>query len=319
MEKSGDSTAVFCLILVSKFFLEKTMKTAAIFLLMISSLAAQQQDSIGLQGNLSLDQQIAFQNTYKPAQDVTNDVSGRKSPLLAALMSLAVPGAGEIYSGSYLKAGVFIAVEIAAVAVGLAYDKKGDDQTDLFQDYANERWDVAKYARWTIDNIEHLNNSIGSSVDPTNYGDLFANQERTKVNWNALNRLESDIGGWYSHRLERFGEQQYYEMIGKYPQFNPGWDDFDENSLYTYNAVQKDPVTANFDYYSGLRGEANDFYDVASSAVIVVIVNHFVSALDAAWSASRYNKRLELNMSIEKQQLGFNSHYYPQVNMQFNF
>jgi hypothetical protein len=29
-----------------------------------------------------------------------------------------------------------------------------------------------------------------------------------------------------SHRLPPHGDQQYYEMIGKYHQYSPGWNDF---------------------------------------------------------------------------------------------
>jgi hypothetical protein len=295
------------------------MKSTLIIILFSLSLYAQDTTNTHFIGNLSQDLRIAFENTHENELNSSDAISGKKSPFLAALMSFAIPGAGEFYSESYLKAGIFLAIEVAAISIGLAYDKKGDDQTKVFQDYAHAGWDVAKYARWTIDNIEHLNSAIGSNVDPSNYPNLFDDGSRTQVNWSVLNQLESDIGGWYSHRLERFGEQQYYEMIGKYPQFNPGWDDFDESTLYTYNATQKDPVTANFNYYSGLRGEANDFYNIASSAVVAVVVNHFISALDAAWSASRYNKSLEIDMSIEKQQVGFYTDYYPQINMQVSF
>ncbi|MBN1301365.1 MAG: hypothetical protein JW995_09125 [Melioribacteraceae bacterium] len=239
-----------------------------------------------------------------------------KSPFLAGLFSFLLPGAGEFYSESYIKSAIFIAIEAAAIYYGLSYNKKGDDQTLLFENYANVNWDAAKYARWTIDNIDHLNNKIGANVNPEDYSDLFYDQDtRTQVNWDVLNQLESDIGGWYSHRLDKFGEQQYYEMIGKYPQFNPGWNDFDENSLFTYVTGQKDPVTRNFDYYSGLRGKANDYYNIASKAVIVIVTNHIISAIDAAWSASRYNKNVSVNMSIEKQQVGYYTEYFPQLNL----
>lgn len=298
------------------------MKKVLIILFFCITVTLNAQSETELNGNLYLDQITSFEQTHQIDEKMNTVIPGKKSPFLAALMSLAVPGAGEFYSESYFKAGIFFAVEVAAITAGLVYDKKGDDQTIVFQDYAHQGWDVGKYARWTIDNIEHLNNAIGSSVNPADYPNLFLDQARTKVNWNVLNQLESDISGWYSHRLERFGEQQYYEMIGKYPQFNPGWNDFNDEDYaggFTYNATRKDKVTENFNYYSGLRGEANDFYNIASSAVVAVVVNHFLSALDAAWSASRYNKNLELNMSIEKQQLGFYTDYYPQINMQIRF
>ncbi|MBU1096634.1 MAG: hypothetical protein KKB34_09160 [Bacteroidetes bacterium] len=290
-------------------------------IILLSSLCLAQNTEQMFSGNLFADKQISL-NLLTANNDsiaLQETAISKKSPFLAGLFSFIVPGAGEFYSGSYLKAALFVAAEAAAITVGLTYDKKGDDQTKVFENYAHAHWDVAKYARWTLDNIEHLNSKIGSNVIPEDYKNLFLNAERTKVNWEVLHKLENDIGGWYSHRLEYFGEQQYYEMIGKYPQFNPGWDDFDESSLYTYTNSERTPVTANFDYYSGLRGKANDYYNIASKAVVVVIVNHVISAIDAAWTASRYNKNISLNTSLEKTQIGFYTEYYPQINMKINF
>lgn len=273
--------------------------------------------SSSLEGNIYFDQKTAFEKTFNYNQE---NSEGKKAPFLSALMSFAVPGLGQLYTKDYLMASVYIAVEAAAVTVGLIYDKKGNDQTKVFKQYANAKWDVAKYARWTIDNLEnHLNPLMGNNLNASDYQNLFLDQARTKVNWDVLNRLESDIGGWYSHRLERFGEQQYYEMIGKYPQFNPGWDDFDSESLFTYTNSHKDPVTPHFDYYSRLRGKANNFYNVASKAVIVVIVNHFISAINAAWTTARYNKKFQSNLSIDKVTLGPYTDYSTKLNLQYSF
>lgn len=263
---------------------------------------------------LKIDQKVAFDSSKKSEDVFTFQ---KKSVLLSSLMSFAVPGLGQFYTGDYIKSALFLTIETAAISVGLIYDNKGDNQTKVFQKYANQNWDAAKYARWTIDNLEnHLNPLMGNNLSAADYQDLFYDQARTKVNWDALNRLESDIGGWYSHRLERFGEQQYYEMIGKYPQFNPGWDDFDETSLFTYTNSQKDPVTKHFDFYSNLRGKANSFYNVASKAVLVVVVNHFISAIEAAWSTNRYNKKLNAKFSFDKNTIGYFVEYVPKINFE---
>jgi hypothetical protein len=302
----------FYLILI---FRKIQMIFAIVFLIFISD-NIYGQDS-RLSGNIFFDQKSSFSETYSENHE---NIEGKKSPFLSALMSFAVPGLGQFYSKNYLKASIYLFAEATAITVGLIYDNKGDNQTLVFQKYANAKWDVAKYARWTIDNLEgHLNVVMGNNLKASDYSDLFLDQARTKVNWDALNRLESDIGGWYSHRLERFGEQQYYEMIGKYPQFNPGWDDFDENYLFTYTNSKKDPVTPHFDGYSRMRGKANSYYNVASKAVIVVIVNHFLSAIDAAWSTSQYNENIHSGLSIDKINIGYETEYFTKLNIQFNF
>ena len=56
-------------------------------------------------------------------------------------MSLLVPGSGEFYAQSYWKAAAFFAIEVAAWALAYTYDKKGDKQTDYFQNFANGNWE----------------------------------------------------------------------------------------------------------------------------------------------------------------------------------
>ncbi|HOI29684.1 MAG TPA: hypothetical protein PLZ15_07960 [Melioribacteraceae bacterium] len=283
------------------------------FLLIFSITATvlySQENNITLSGELLYDSQIVssiiqIENKIEQQSGVDN----RKSPLLAAALSFALPGAGEFYSEQYLKSAIFIAAEIAAIAVGLIYDKKGDDQTESFQNYAHTHWDVKRYARWTIKNAASINPLVNSAE----YS-VFDNNGN--VVWSELNRLESAIGKYYSHRLAPYRDQQYYEMIGKYPQFNVGWDDFgDENTPFIYG----DPLTSNFLFYSGERGKANDYYNIASTAVIVIVANHILSAVDAAWSAASFNKSLLLSSEIKKVELGFRTFYFPQLNLRYNF
>ena len=242
------------------------MKKIFLILFIVSGfMNAQEIAKPKLSGMLFADSKISFDKIHSDKLDSV-DANGpaKKSPFLAAAMSAVVPGAGEVYNGDYLKAAIFVAVEATAITFGLIYNKKGDDQTTFFQNFAEQHWSVKRYALWTITNAK----SINSDVDPSTYN-VFKSDGN--VDWGELNRLESDLGSYYSHRLAYHGEQQYFEMIGKYPQFNPGWDDFgDENTPYVYG----DPLTAKFLYYSKERGKANDFYNVASKAVIVIVTNN---------------------------------------------
>lgn len=287
------------------------MKKIFLILIMINSfLFAQELSQNNLSGSLINDTKFVNQkilNSTKAKQ--VNFSMDRKTPIVAALLSFAIPGAGEIYTENYIKAGIFAAVEVAAVAFAISYNKKGDDKTDFFQNYANQHWSSYRYANWTLHNADAIN----PNIDPSNYNVI----ENGNVNWSELNRLEGDIGSYYSHRLAPYGEQQYYEMIGKYSQFNVGWEEFgdDPNKSYVYG----DPLVPQFHWYSLERGKANDYYTVAKWAVIAMVSNHFLSAFDAAWSANRYNKRINLNVSVQEEQLGFSTEYYPQLNLKINF
>lgn len=270
-----------------------------------------QELSNTLSGSLRNDTQFALQSLSDSSNHLGIDIQiKKKTPILAALMSFAVPGAGEVYTENYLKAGIFFAIEIAGIVTSVAYNQKGDDQTEFFEDYANEHWSVERYANWTYTNLNTLNPELSQD----NYNLFDGNG---KIIWSELNDMESDIGGYYSHHLAPYGDQQYYEMIGKYSQFNVGWDEFgdDPNKSYVYG----DELVDQFHWYSKERGKANDFYTVAKWAVIAVVSNHFISAIDAAWSASRYNKKLKFEISVEEQNIGYYKEYYPQVNLSYNF
>jgi hypothetical protein len=287
------------------------MKKLFVLIILFTPLLYSQenQDKI-LTGNLFFDTRIRYLEMASNVKSEYQTIeSQKKSPLLSGVLSLAIPGAGQFYSNRYLKSIIFIVAEVAAITVGFIYDKKGDEQTISFQNFALSHWDVKRYAKWTIKNANSINPIV--KVSEYNVFDINGN-----VVWSELNRLESAIGKYYSHRLAPFKDQQYFEMIGKYPQFNVGWDDFgDENTPFAYG----DPLTQKFLYYSKERGRANDFYNIASTAVIVIFTNHVLSAVDAAWSAASYNKALDISSEIKKVDFGFRTFYYPQLNLQYSF
>lgn len=283
------------------------MNKIIIYLLFISSMLFSQDENIKLlTGSLVNDTQIALSEIQKNDDLNIKITNNKKTPILAALMSFAVPGAGQIYTENYLKAGIFVAIEVSAVLLAIKYNSKGDDQTDYFESYAQENWSVDRYANWTINKASTIN----PEVDPTNFN-VYDNEGN--VNWTELNNLENAIGSYYSHKLAPFDDQQYYEMIGKYPQFNVGWVEFgdDVNKSFVYG----DKVVDQFEWYSKERGKANDYYNVAKWSVIAIVSNHFISAIEAAWAASKYNKKINLNISIEEETLGYDKEYYPQLNL----
>jgi len=287
------------------------MKKIFLLLLLAIPLMAQ-QNKLQLTGVTSYDIKQAANMDLPKSPIITLDESPqKKSVFLAGAFSAIVPGSGQFYNGDYIKSALFAGIEVAAIIVGLSNNKKGDDQTNFFQDYANQHWSAERYANWTVAHAKAINPDVNSA--------LLAVYTNGRLDWGKLNTLETAIGqgtNYYSHRLAYFGDQQYYEMIGKYPQFNVGWDDFgDINTPFQYG----DPVTANFHYYSGERGKANDYYNIASKAVIVVLVNHLASLIDAVWSAASFNKSLQMNVSMQKEQVGYRIDYSTMLNFKYNF
>jgi len=243
--------------------------------------------------------------------------SAEKSPWIAGVMSLVVPGSGEIYAESYLKGGIFLAAEAAGGIVHFAYNKKGDDQEVLFKAFANEHYSAVRYANWTLDNLSRLNSA--TPYNSTQYTQrLYAGGRPPDdspppfgvINWVELNNMERDVANGvlngFTHVMPYYGEQQYYELIGKYEQFSRGWDDSDPTNPLE-PAIPVKTTSKRFFEYAAMRAKANDYYDVASTFAGVIVVNHIVSAIDAFWSASRFNNSLHasIDMRVQPTPLGY--------------
>lgn len=278
----------------------------------LGSISFAQENSINkiiLTGNLHSDSKILFEKSevrQQPSFGGLFPSANKKSPVIAGLLSMVLPGAGEVYTESYWKAAIFAAVEVSVIVVAVSYNKKGDNQTATFEKYADGHWDIKRYAEWTIKNVSYIN----SSVDPTKYSVINGDGS---VNHAELNRLERDLGSGYSHALPPHGEQQYYELIGKYPQYSHGWDD----------AIQSDIdfhiLSQNFLDYSKMRGKANDYYNVSDKAVIGIYINHLLSGLDAVWSAISFNKDVAVKFRVNQINAGDNLTFYPTVYVQYCF
>jgi hypothetical protein len=275
-------------------------------------ISAQDDNNKLFTGSLSTDAKLVlgdYQSFENPQIKFFNE--NKKSPFLAGAMSLLIPGAGEIYAEEYLKAGIFVAIEATVITVGLIYDGKGDDKTIEFQNYADDytnsdhNWSVVQYAKWLVkhsyDDNQELLNRILKSDNPNL-------PPWEQVNWAELNNAETG-----SHKLPKHGDQQYYELIGKYPQFSHGWNKADINDPNYHNIPDEMLI------YSSMRGDANDFYTVARTAVIGIYLNHFLSALDAIWSVSSYNKNLAVKVRMENIQLADHAEFYPKLYLSYNF
>lgn len=195
---------------------------------------------------------------------------GRKSPFKAFLLSAVLPGAGQFYLGSRLKALVFLGVEVTAWGFEAKFRGQGDTRTDEFEQFNRDHWhraDYEQYLAWNYNGI--TDDSLIPDVE-------------------------------ISHHLPDTRTQQYYEMTGKYNQFSWGWDDanYDGNYLYDYSQINPPPTITSEEFapvsirrvaYEDMRHDANRKYDQARRMVAVAIVNHLVSGFEALFSARRHN------------------------------
>ncbi len=213
----------------------------------------------------------------------------RKSPLKAFAYSLVVPGAGQLYTGSKTKALLFLGLEALTWTGHVVYHGKGDDNTVIYESFAKENWKEQRYRDWL------------------------------EENWGVP--TDDDIA-LFTHHLPGTQTQQYYEMIGKYDQFVYGWNDTDSTAEYSSQNPHPSADSPNRHIYEGLRNDANRMYDRASTAMVVMMLNHVISGFEAALSARSYNK----NSRALAQRISFKAYaakdledYYPMISMTYKF
>lgn len=237
----------------------------------------------------------------------------RKKPLKAALYSALIPGLGELYSESYWTAAVFFTAEVLLLSTSIYYEDLANRKEEEFEALANDPekgWFVDKYAIYLIDYNAGttLSNSLKAAMGES-YQVIGTPGNRSW--WSLLNELEREStfsnGQKFSHALPGYNSQQYYELIGKYGQFSPGW--WDHNTTDGLN-----PSVA-FLAYRDMRTKANEIHDLASNLMIGVFLNHIGSAVNAALQANWYNKNA--HVSLRQQSFLMKNTYVADITINF--
>ena len=276
-------------------------------------------------------------NVPAPTFDASTPLFGASAPstmasdhsrnvALAFGMSAVVPGAGQVYNRQWVKAAVAIAFEGALAAGFFAWRAQGRNAEDDYKAYAHEYWDAGRYASWLNDYVDFLEQEHGASIGtgsipiPNHIDfsapDAWSTQERQAVRdfFNIIRDVEGEVfhpetGASFSHKLPYFAEQQYYELIGKYFQFAPGWVDYPvwrENGEFT-GAIDpeltgpggtKPNVQGRFREYARDHAEANTLLRRASRVSALIVLNHVVAAIDAAITAKLHNDRLNADVEL---------------------
>ena len=201
-----------------------------------------------------------------------------KSSKRAFLLSALVPGVGEWYAGSKKRGLAFLGAEAALWGMWAVWKGKGKDLEEEFRAVADEHWDPEDYIAWRTLPISN-NSSITHA--------LPCSSEVIEVYIPAMHQSGSaDFGGCAPSQI-----QQYYELLGKYNQFVAGWDDLKrvrrDGSIGNAAVPTEVDSVENFHserrlHYEDDRDESNRFLKRASTISGVILINHVISAIDAA-------------------------------------
>ena len=268
-------------------------------------------------------EKIAWNLPFKGKTAKEDGAPVQKSVRKAFFLSMLLPGLGEYYVGSK-RSILFLGIEAAAWYVYVTNTNKGNDLDTQFKEFADSHWHyddttsstgeslVYNYFNWFKAQLKK--NNFTYDISSTDYAVI-----------DSLTELMIGKSG-ISHSIPSSKTQQYYEMIGKYPQFVYGWEDIVAN-----NAALRDSTgQANGNYdesvqnvislyrtkYMSMRKESNDKLKLGQKGIDLMIFNRVVSAIDAARLAYHHNKKIDSELSMVRMsivQKKINNHKVPML------
>lgn len=245
-----------------------------------------------------------------------------RSPRKAMFMSLIIPGSGQMYVGgssfNYVRGGVYLALEAALWSGWYYYSVyKYNDQVRDYKKFAKKHYSIGRYERKMRDlydqdavnyETEFRRRYLGTRES---FCDGIYNNASDRGCYNR-DKLYTNDGQFKSdfvttpvslgeeiEQVDGFDDASavYQQIADK--AYVLGWDDVTDEAVAT-NLGLENPESAtevlgasdNMKKYRSIRSKANDYADMQAWFFGGLILNHIVSAVDAALSASSFNKTL---------------------------
>ena len=258
-----------------------------------------------------------------------DEMKGRyKNPRKALFLSLLVPGVGQMYVGgstaTYVRGGVYMALEVFMWS-GWGYFSiyKYNEQVKKYKRFAKDHYSIGRYegamrnlynAGGKLYSNEFNNRYMGTrkSFCEAIYGDagnagcyhenaLFEGDSRHLGLFGDKDVMLGDEMNAFSKETKRdFNkESELFQLISE-DAYVLGWEDAEsvivsDLDLETPNSETAALSKSGSDYqrkYRSMRRDANDYADMQAWFIGGLILNHIVSAVDAALTANAHNKVL---------------------------
>ncbi|MBF0430980.1 MAG: hypothetical protein HQK83_06850 [Fibrobacteria bacterium] len=258
-------------------------------------------------------------NIYQESRiNTIDDMKGKyRSPKKALFMSLLVPGLGQAYVGHYIRGSLYFALEIG---LGISWRHyvvvKHDRQVKKYESFADEHWsnkthedeikdifsndysEDPEIMKVVLPHREAFCNSIFHESSSSLETCLeFSDQQSGTIkpysdlpHYIDAQEEPEDRDDVSKYRQETYQDlHTFYELIGKYDEFITGWDDAQDvewlDSSVTGTSLRRED-------YRQMRRKASEYSRMQAWFLGGIVLNHLVSAVDAAISARFHNKKL---------------------------
>ncbi len=313
-----------------------------ILLMVFCTIAQAQPVKSAFQNALFIEEQSATKKSELPVSFLPNQVLqnsnstsvfsyAQTKPGVAMLSSAILPGSGQAMNGKWGRAAVYFLAEALSVAYYFERNATAKRNEEAYERYANQNWSVLAYAQWLVDysaanGLENGYQQLEAQLAQLNPADQNPDYTNTTNDWRKVNlttlrtvevetrfvhnspqrcaTIAANICSEFSHVVQDYGSQQYYELMSKYYQFSPGWQDFHTQRLAEGDAHQYqytwDPnmITADFVEGRNRAEEFNNNYRQAGNILKFLLVNHVVSAFDAFFTVKLKNSRIETQATM---------------------
>jgi hypothetical protein len=204
---------------------------------------------------------------------------GGGSAAVPMLMSLVLPGSGEVYRGhkrGYLQ----IALDIAAWYGAIHHDGKGEDKKAEYFTFADDHWSEEK--------LEAAYDASYQDRPDANFDYFYMSGDGLDYFNTAETPLDdyTDLPLWVSVIDDR---REYYENLGKWDQFVFGWDDYTDPRTFlgtddiNIRNLQDPRTSANREAYRDLRQSSNDHFSKRDRYIYASVAFRLFSVLQVAY------------------------------------
>ncbi len=261
-----------------------------------------------------------------------DEMKGRyKNPRKALFMSLLLPGAGQLYVGgttaTYVRGGVYMALEVLMWSSwGYFSVYKYNQQVDKYKKFAKAHYSIGRYEAAMHDLYNTDADLYGDEFNRrymgtrksfceaiygnANYGGCYKEDALFKNDEQHLARFPKPVESSDESKVTNLGaemnnfgrsfnkESEVFQLISE-GAYVRGWDDVEKATL-AQNLDLEDPnsetvplgESEHMAKYRDLRSKANDYADMQAWFIGGLILNHIISAVDAALTANAHNKVL---------------------------